>query len=115
MLSMLNTSLESFSVAYNEFTGTIPEVYRSMSNLMNLDLNNNMLTGTISANIDLFFRADKLQNLNFGGNLFSGSIGQIEVALLSALPELKGFYIFDNALTGDFPTQFGELSSLGKL
>lgn len=104
--------LETFSVSYNEFSGAVPEAYRRMSNLKNLELHYNFLTGTISANL---YKANVLQNYNIGGNLFHGTVARTEELTLAIWQGLTGFHIFDNLLTGPFPTEIGELRSLGKL
>jgi len=73
----------------DEFTGTIPEVYADMKQLLSIELHYNMLTGTVP---DRYWYADNLQVLNLGSNFLSGTIST-EVGRLN---QTKGLFLFDN-------------------
>jgi Leucine-rich repeat (LRR) protein len=113
--------------------GTIPEEYGQLSNLKNLDLGFNYLSGTIP---DRFFEgATKLQQLRVNNNrltgLFPSHIGHISSTLFmlhmehnlfsGSIPEevfdcklLEGLWLHDNALTGTIPSRVGELLHIDK-
>ncbi|KAI2500689.1 hypothetical protein MHU86_13772 [Fragilaria crotonensis] len=100
--------VQSLSLAFNEFTGTLPITFAlpdSARQLLNLEVHGNYLTGTIPSE---YFQATGLQNWNIGQNLFTGTLS----TEIGRLTNLKGFHTFDNMLTGTFPTEIGRLEYL---
>ncbi|GAY46552.1 hypothetical protein CUMW_097940 [Citrus unshiu] len=93
--STKNSSLEWLYLAFNEITGTIPDL-GGFPSLQILSLENNRLTGTISKSIGQLF---KLELLLLSGNSLRGVISE---ALFSNLSSLDTLQLSDNSLTLKF-------------
>ena len=105
------TSLESLQIlmlAGNNFYGSIPEEYMTMSQLASLEVHHNALTGTVPSG---WSDMKSLLKLNIAGNEFTGTL-PTEMGTLSLL---RGFFAYDNFLSGTFPSELMQLPMLGKL
>nr|GEW46624.1 hypothetical protein [Tanacetum cinerariifolium] len=99
------TQLTFVRLAYNGFTGTIPESIRSLTNLTTLDLGGNNFNGIIPKTI---CSLTKLTSLNLYGNNFSGTIPMS----IGSLTKLKSLGLSDNSFYGTIPREFGNLTNL---
>ena len=107
--------LTSLFLGVNQFTGSIPAqwfVYDNSSSshnssaLANLELNMNMLTGTIPTEIaDLI----NLEVLSLNNNVFEGTIPK---EMMGGMPSLKNVHLSMNQLTGTIPSSIGQLTNL---
>jgi hypothetical protein len=106
--------LEKLKLGGNSFTGQLPSGTSSAglvwpTNLTNLDVSSNKLTGSIPLGI---FYVPKLRNLSLDTNLFTGRIPDTsEVPLGSTLTHspLVKLLLHSNQLTGSIPETFGEV------
>jgi len=83
----------------------IPEELFKVQTLVDLDLSNAMIGGTLSSNIG---NMTNLKHLSLEGNAFSGEIAT-EIGLLQSLEELS---LSDNNWVGKLPTSISNLLSL---
>ena len=90
--------LEVLNLGYNEYNGTIPNIYGKLPKLYEIDLSENNFEGIFPANI---FDAVKIEKMNLSGNKWQG-----DVALLSGLK--KTMILKELRLGSSF--FFGELS-----
>ncbi|KAE8687625.1 amino acid permease 1-like [Hibiscus syriacus] len=100
-------SWENLTIVYlfkNHLSNEIPKAVDAL-NLVEVDLSQNNLTGTIP---EVF---GKLQSLRFL-NLFSNQLTGELPAAIGSLPALKDFKVFQNKLTGVLPPEFGFHSKL---
>ena len=96
--------LRYLSLAYNQFTGSIPpELFKNYA-LFSLSLAGNRLTGTIPKAIEGLAVID---TLDLSGNKLSGTI---PASILNAMTNLSHLDLSSNNLTGTFPTQYDALS-----
>jgi len=89
----------------NQLNGSIPAELSNLSNLRGLYLGNNQLTGSIPSSLG------NLSNLMFfilNGNQLTGSIPSI----LGDLSNLEALYLNNNQLTGSIPLSFVTLTKL---
>lgn len=119
------TSLQTFNISYNAFSGQIPDCFYGMEDMWLLYLSNNRFTGTIPESIyqlpdmeylsllnntiggtisHTIFNQSKLQFLSLAHNQFHGSIPQD----LFTMPNISQVYIGDNHFTGRLPQDMGE-------
>ena len=99
------SNLLELSLARNQLSGNIPTELGSLSNLLYLYLNGNQLSGSIPTQLGSL---SDLQTLWLWDNQLSGNI-PTELGDLSNLQLLS---LFDNQLSGSIPTQLGNLESL---
>ncbi|EEF36208.1 serine-threonine protein kinase, plant-type, putative [Ricinus communis] len=94
------------NLSYNLFSGSVPDVFVHMQNLLFLNLANNNFSGQIPTSIGSLF---KLETLNLAGNALSGELpSSLKNCTLLSFLELSG-----NKLSGNVPTWIGKsLSSL---
>ena len=104
----LSTSLQLFGASTCKLKGNIPTEIGNLSNLYQLSLNNNDLTGTIPPSIG---QLQKLQGLYLPANKLQGSIPN-DICQLRNLVEL---YLANNQLSGSIPACLGELAFLRHL
>ncbi|MCK4664225.1 MAG: T9SS type A sorting domain-containing protein [Bacteroidales bacterium] len=98
--------LERLWLYNNQFT-SIPETIGNLSNLTNLRIENNQLTGEIPSSIG---NLSKLTYLSLYHNQLSGSI-PTGIGNLNLLIEL---HLEDNQLNGELPNSIGGMTSLKK-
>ncbi|GJZ12614.1 leucine-rich repeat-containing protein [Tanacetum coccineum] len=94
-----------FSLAWNEFTGSIPESIGYMTQLTHLDVHGNNFSGTIPRSIGSL---TQLTYLNLDGNNFSGTI-PISIASLTRLTYLN---LYVNNFSGTIPISIASLTQL---
>lgn len=100
--------LQSLTLSWNSFTGTIPSEFAEMKHLLQLEIHWNQLTGTLPST---YYDSSTLNQLNIGGNAITGSLPPDKITGLS---EIKGLFIDENLLNGTLPTEIGQLSLLSK-
>ncbi|EEC72746.1 hypothetical protein OsI_06373 [Oryza sativa Indica Group] len=124
----MSTQLEYFGITNNNITGTIPESIGNLVNLDELDMENNLLMGSLPASLG---NLKKLNRLSLSNNNFSGSIPQLsfrnggpflqqpfrpipkELFLISTISSF--LYLAHNRLTGNLPSEVGNLKNLDEL
>ena len=89
----------------NLLTGTIPAQVGNLSKLQRLNLTRNQLTGAIPSELR---NLSSLEILALGGNQLTGTIP----TWLSTLSSLQELYLWENELTGTIPSELGSLSNL---
>ena len=89
-------------------TGEIPSELGSLTNLVQLRLNDNQLTGEIPAELG---RLANLERLWLHSNQLTGEIPS-ELGSLTNLVQLR---LNDNQLTGEIPSELGRLTNLAVL
>lgn len=106
--------LTMFNLGNNSLAGSLPPVLESCPRLSVVDLSLNELDGPIPPS---FFTSLTLTNLNLSSNHLSGSIplqGSQEGGLLvlPSYPPLESLDLSDNSLTGNLPSDIGNLGRL---
>lgn len=97
--------LVELDISYNYLNGIIPSTLGSLVGLNTLALNNNDLDGGIPSLATL----SNLQDLNLSNNRLSGPVpGNLQISI-------RNLWLNDNELTGDIPSQMGNLSNLHTL
>ncbi|RAL51799.1 hypothetical protein DM860_010517 [Cuscuta australis] len=96
-------NLTSLSLAFNNFSGRIPDSLSGLKTLKNLDLSYNNLTGDLPSS---FAALTNLAALFLQNNSLTGSVN-----LLSQLP-LRDLNIEDNHFSGVIPETFQEIRNL---
>lgn len=91
-LSLL-TTLAAVDFNFNLFRGTIPDTYKSFSNMQNLFIMSNRLDGSIPSWID---QLTSLRNINLSHNLITGRIP----TTMGNLQNMKGIAFDNNLLAG---------------
>ncbi|KAI3705054.1 hypothetical protein L1987_75285 [Smallanthus sonchifolius] len=103
-------NLELFHIPGNKFTGTIPFSFSNCSNLIELNLGENVFTGKVNIN----FRY--MPNLSFLG-LFTNSLGSSQpdemhfIDSMTNCSKLEILAVHQNQLRGLLPSSVGNLSS----
>ena len=97
--------LELLQLDNNLLTGTIPASISSRTKLHHLFLNNNQLTGSIPSDIG---NLTLLEIFSVSSNQLSGSIP----SSMGALTKLRALGLEDNDLTGPIPESFSNLVAL---
>ncbi|XP_039158901.1 LOW QUALITY PROTEIN: receptor-like protein EIX2 [Eucalyptus grandis] len=108
-LQELDMSQNFSKLSVNNITGDITDFINGLarcndSNLENLDLGNNQLSGNLP---DSLGNLKKLRYLRFSSNSFQGSIPRT----IGNSSSLKEFYVANNGMSG-IPESFGQLSTL---
>ena len=98
-------NLEYLVVNQNRLTGSISAAFANLTRLLYFDASNNMLSGTIGSWIGSLQR---LEWFEFSGNALSGTIPPE----LGALSNLTALGLALNQLTGTIPPELGSLSVL---
>lgn len=99
------SNLAELRLGDNQLSGPIPASLGKLTNLQTLDLYNNHLTGTIPAELG---NIPYLEDLGLFNNQLSGSIP----ASLGSLIYMKYLGLSDNQLTGSIPTSLGNMTNL---
>jgi Leucine-rich repeat (LRR) protein len=102
------TNLEDLNLSYNSITGSIPPEIALLTNLKRLDLNVNSFTGSIPTEIGLM---TNVEDLYLERNSFTGSI-PTEIGLMTNVEYL---YLFYNSFTGFIPTEIGLMTNAESL
>ncbi|ESR34743.1 hypothetical protein CICLE_v10004265mg [Citrus x clementina] len=97
-----------FDLSYNRLSGPIPEELGSCVVVVDLLLNNNMLSGKIPGSLS---RLTNLTTLDLSRNQLTGPIP----SEFGDSIKLQGLYLGNNQLTGSIPWSLGSLGGLVKL
>mmetsp|Transcript_19393 Transcript_19393/g.28727 ORF Transcript_19393/g.28727 Transcript_19393/m.28727 type:complete len:576 (+) Transcript_19393:42-1769(+) len=99
------TLMKTLGLTENKFEGSIPKDFGKLTDLINLALDNNLLTGDLTVLNDM----GSLRNLYLEENGFTGTVGE---AFFENLDNLETLDLSDNNLVGRVPIN---LFSNGKL
>ncbi|KAL8049699.1 hypothetical protein ABFX02_06G036200 [Erythranthe guttata] len=97
-----------YDLSHNRLSGSIPQELGNCVVLVDLLLNNNMLSGAIPSSLS---RLSNLTTLDLSENLLNGSIPRE----FGGSVKLQGLYLGNNLLTGTIPDSLGGLIGLVKL
>ncbi|KAG6652711.1 receptor-like protein kinase 7 [Carya illinoinensis] len=101
------TQLTNIELSWNQLSGEIPTDILKLKNLSQLDLYYNLLTGKLPVGLR---NLTSLVNFDVGHNNLHGNIS--EVRFLTGLAVL---HLFENQFTGEVPEEIGEFKNLVKL
>ena len=97
------------AIGKNCISGQIPPQWGKLSsNLLSLDLSDNIISGTIPL---AFFELNNLEELYLAHNKIGGTISP----RISKLSSLKLLLLSNNDLSGTIPSELGQLSNMEKL
>uniref|UniRef100_A0A6N2KTH8 Protein kinase domain-containing protein n=1 Tax=Salix viminalis TaxID=40686 RepID=A0A6N2KTH8_SALVM len=99
------SQLEELDLSYNHLSGAIPE--KLAGNLIELNVSENKLSGKIPSSIE---SCVMLEDLNLNGNFFEGTIPSFK-----KLRSIRVLNLAHNNLSGQIPKFLGELPLLGYL
>eukprot|EP00903_Cladosiphon_okamuranus_P010529 g9959.t1 len=102
------TNLMVLGLSNNRLTGPIPEVLGSLTDLTKLDLSKNQLTGPIP---EVLGSLTNLTKLDLSGNQLTGPIPEV----LGSLTNLTELRLLSNKLRGPIPEVLGSLTNLTEL
>ena len=124
----LLTRLEVMEFSWNSLTGSIPTQIVDMTNLRIIRVDSNALTGSIPAKISQLTRLESFfanenqltgplpaafspftLEIELGANSFTGPIPE---SWGTTMPALQLLNLYENSLTGSFPSIFGRLANL---
>ena len=103
------TRLEYFSLANTGVFGPIPTAFGSLPGLERLDLSSNQLSSTIPEDLA---GLSNLAELRLQRNELTGTL---PAALCSSFTNLTKLYLFENYLEGPIPTEIGMLYAMEEL
>lgn len=101
--------LERLDIPSASLTGTIPSSIFNMSSLINLNFENNSLSGSLPQ--DITYNLSALRNLSLANNYLTGPIP----LGLCECKGLQNLVLNKNAFTGSIPKKIGNLTSLQSL
>ena len=104
----LLSNLENLNLSFNEITGSIPPEIGNLVNLKTLVLTHNQLSGSIPPEIG---NLNSLTNLVLADNNLSGNIP----SEIGELQNLLSLHLRYNQLTGAIPQEIGNLNNLDNL
>ena len=99
------TQLTELDLSANELTGLLPPELGGLESLKSLDLNENDLTGSLPPELG---GLASLESLDLSGNSFSGPIP----SELASLESLRSLDLDFNRLTGPIPSELANLESM---
>ncbi|KAI3959219.1 hypothetical protein MKW92_007317 [Papaver armeniacum] len=102
------SNLNQLYLSGNGITGIIPETLGQLSKLSVLDLSQNLITGSIPVS---FSSLTNLTSLDLSSNFLAGPIPPS----LGTLKNLQFLKLSNNSLSASIPAQLGDLSSLVEL
>ncbi|KAI3832167.1 hypothetical protein MKX03_015318 [Papaver bracteatum] len=102
------SNLNQLYLSGNGITGIIPETLGQLSKLSVLDLSQNLITGSIPVS---FSSLTNLTSLDLSSNFLAGPIPPS----LGTLESLQFLKLSNNSLSASIPAQLGDLSSLVEL
>ena len=94
----LLTKLVTLDLSHNQFSGTINQTLRQLTNLKILDLHGNQFEGHIASNA--FESLSKLQHLDLSFNALTGTLSK---EIILQLDSIENLAFTSNALTGTIP------------
>jgi Leucine rich repeat len=100
------TLLESLQLQNNDFTGSIPPAFKSLSNLIDINLSSNNLSGQIEG--VLFQSWANVINVWFQNNRLTGSIP----SSIGSMKRCEVVFLSDNRLSDSIPKSVGNMTSL---
>lgn len=106
--------MTTLTLRNNSLVGTLPSILGTYPNLSSVDFSLNHLIGPIPGS---FFTSATLKSLNLSGNQFSGPIplqgSHInELIVQTPYPQMEFLDLSANSLTGDLPSDIGNMGSL---
>ncbi|KAK2978042.1 hypothetical protein RJ640_000703 [Escallonia rubra] len=104
-------NLQRILLAYNSFTGNLPESISNASKLILLDLSGNNFSGVIPNSLG---NLKLLEDLTLGGNNFIGETSTPELSFITSLTnctKLRMLEISDNPIIGTLPVSVGNFST----
>ena len=99
LLSQLD-QLVNLNLGNNALSGTLPDLFESLSQLRGFNIMNNQVTGAIPAS---FGKLEQLYYFNVYGNSLTGGIPSAHEAIFKRLPKNLYYYTAYNNLTGELP------------
>jgi Leucine-rich repeat (LRR) protein len=99
------SNLIELQIEDNQLTGNIPDFVGNLPNLNQILLYNNKLTGSLPST---FGNLQKLQNLILNNNQLSGEIP----SSMNNMSQLNALVLSNNSFTGSIPNVFGNIMSL---
>ena len=99
--------VQTISMQWNKFTGSLPEEIGQMKHLIHVEMHNNEFTGIFP---NTWSNARNLQLLNIAGNFLTGQLP----ADVGNFRNIKGLFIYKNQFSGTLPPEFARAKSLGK-
>jgi len=99
--------VQTLSLQWNNFTGTLPEEIGSMKHLIHAELHSNMFTGSFP---NTWSNARNLQLLNLAENSLSGQIPQD----MGNFRNIKGLFMYKNKFSGTLPPELSQAKTLCK-
>ncbi|KAL2519905.1 putative LRR receptor-like serine/threonine-protein kinase [Forsythia ovata] len=111
-LGNLSASIEVFTADFCGFKGIVPNEIGNMSNLIELGIGGNELTGTIPNTLGQLTKTNKdIQIIDPSYNFLNGSLA-LEIGSVKGLREL---YLSRNQFSGEIPSIIGQLQNLVNL
>ncbi|XP_040361572.1 putative receptor-like protein kinase At3g47110 isoform X2 [Rosa chinensis] len=104
-LGNLTKALRFLSLSFNLLNSTIPSTLWALTDILNLNLSSNSLTGRLSDRID---NLKVVEVIDLSNNQLSDSIP----STIGGLQALMWLFLKNNGFEGPIPSSFGELLSL---
>ncbi|XP_010544042.1 PREDICTED: receptor-like protein kinase HAIKU2 [Tarenaya hassleriana] len=101
------SELQNLELSYNSLTGDIPPEIGKLTKLWQLELYSNSLTGKLPLGLR---NLTNLRNFDASTNLLEGDLSELRF-----LTNLVSLQLFENELSGEIPTEFGQFKELVNL